>query len=485
MVNIIVHPLESPRIIEIPEPQTEVGVQELHDAIRAWEDSFEGMSYPYLITTAGGENLGGEVTVGLTATLLNAQVYFPPRSTPIDNNETCTTADTNGRTLISSTSTFITDSLVRGDVVYNSTTGSMSVILSIDSETQISHLPLTGGTRNDWQVGDSITTYNNPQCNISGGNLVAVDDIGDDISPVLNSPLAQVIRTAASSATLQEQDAIQFASFNGGITYDSTSPYSGTVFPAGTLQQPVNNVYDAYDIAIERGFSDGFILSDLTMPIDLPLQYFTFIGNGKDRTLITVPDAATVSDCTFEHAEITGYLDGNNTVRDCLITNLYYIKGYIEGCVLAPGTITLAGSEVAHFLDCYSGQPGVNTPIIDCGGSGQELAIRNYNGGITLKNKTGSEEVSIDLNSGQVILENTVTNGIIIVRGVGKLVDSLGADIHTGTWNGVTILNETISGPEIAELVWTSNIADYTDSGTFGHFISKKLLTVAKYLGLK
>jgi len=192
--------------VQVDAPQTEATVQELIDAIRDWEDGPEGQYYDFLIDAAGKESLGGGVTVGITATLQNAQIYFPPRSTPVANTELCTTGDAAGRVCVSSTSTFQTDGLVRGDVVYNATTGAMAVILTVDSETQITHLPLTGGSRNDWQVNDGVTTYNNPQCSISGGNLVAVDANGDPMSAVLASPLAQVARASASSATLQTQD---------------------------------------------------------------------------------------------------------------------------------------------------------------------------------------------------------------------------------------------------------------------------------------
>ena len=38
--------------------------------------------------------------------------------------------------------------------------------------------------------------------------------------------------------------------------------------------------------------------------------------------------------------------------------------------------------------------------------------------------------MSIDLNSGQVVLDSTVTNGTIVIRGVGKLTDnSVGATV--------------------------------------------------------
>lgn len=476
----------SPRVITVAIPSTEITIQDLHDTVVAYEDSYEGGQYPRLILSAGKEELGGGVTVGLTATLQDAQVYFPPRSTPVSNAQTCTTANSAGRILISSGSTFQTDGLLRGDVVFNSSTGSMATILSVDSEIQLTHLPLTGGSRADWQIGDAVTTYHNPQCSISGGNLVAVDSVGGDLAPVLQAPLAQVVRTASASATLQELADIQYASFNGGVSFDETSPYAGTLYPIGTPRQPVNNVDDAYDIAVERGFTTGYIIGDLTLPTTIPLQGFTFVGSGKDRSFITVPDAADVQECTFIDAEVTGYLDGACTLRDCLVSNLNYVRGYIEQCVLQPGTITLAGNLEAHFLDCYSGVPGVGTPTIDMGGSGQALAMRNYNGGIRLTNKNGSESVSIDLNSGQVRLAANVTNGTIVVRGIGKLVDDATDEhIHTGTWNGVTIVNESMNLEEVADQVWETPVAEHVTADTFGHFIQKKLLSVADFLGLK
>ena len=68
---------------------------------------------------------------------------------------------------------------------------------------------LTGGSRNDWQIGDNASIYENEQIQITGGNLVAVDDVGADISPVLQSPNVNIVRASSSSATLQELEDIQ------------------------------------------------------------------------------------------------------------------------------------------------------------------------------------------------------------------------------------------------------------------------------------
>jgi hypothetical protein len=126
----------------------------------------------------------------------------------------------------------------------------------------------------------------------------------------------------------------------------------------------------------------------------------------------------------------------------------------IENCILNPSTITLGGNATAHFLDCESGVPGLGTPTIDCGGSGQALSMRNYAGGIKLINKTGAEDISIDLASGQVKIDlTTVTNGTLVVRGTGKLIDdATDKNITSGTYGSLVVVNETVYGLMLQDL---------------------------------
>ena len=358
--------------------------------------------------------------------------------------------------------------------------------------------PLGGGVK----VGITVSLFNavyafadrsGPDwviCNMTGGNIVGFEDDTRQVEVYPRKPTAYVSadRSSSSSATLQEQAALQYASYNGGVTVDVTSSYSGTTYPVGTPQEPVNNIVDAHIIAQNRGFPTFFIIGDLNIAdATPPLDGHSFIGSGKDRTIITIADISSVVDCAYYDAHIAGYLDGNSRLKDCVIDDLNYIKGFIEQCVLSPGTIVLAGTEEAHFLDCWSGQPGTGTPTIDMGGSGQALALRNYNGGIKLINKTGTESVSIDLNSGQIKIDlATVTNGTIVCRGIGKLIEATtGEPILTGTYGDLTILNELVGNKSMAIEIWNSLLVDYITAGTFGHFIQKKLLTVTKFIGLK
>jgi len=463
-IDITVYPNLSPRIIEINYPETEASLQELIDAIRAWEDSDYGMFFPYLIDAAGKEDLGGGVSVGITATLRNAQVRFDARSAPLSTG-TVTTGDALGKTLSASGADFITDEVYIGCTVLNNTTNAMESILEVVTSTELRSFALKSGTRQDWQIGDTYSVYPNDQCNLSGGNLVSVDVSGGSLSPVMQSPNTQVIRVSSSSATLQELGAIQFSSFNGGVSVDTSSSYSGVVYPVGTPQQPVNNMVDAMIIANTRGFTTFYISGNITLDSGTDFQEMIFTGESKTKSVITILDSADVENCEFYDAEVTGILDGGNVLKGCLIKNINYVNGYIEECVLGIGVITLGGNAEAHFLDCWSGVVGIDTPIIDLGGSGQGLGLRNYNGEIRLRNKSGSEKMSIDLNSGRVILDDTITAGKIIVRGIGKITDnSDGADVDAA---------DLLSSSTISTTIWDALVIAHSFSGSFGELLQK------------
>jgi hypothetical protein len=325
-------------------------------------------------------------------------------------------------------------------------------------------------------------------CIISGGNVVAVDTTKDPddpdyyIDPRKPSAYTSVDRTASASATLQEQEALQFSSFNGGVSIDITSSNTGTTYPIGTEQAPVNNLSDAVSIANDRGFKTFYIIGDITIDDSEDFSDMIFIGESMTKSTITVLPIATIDRAEFYECHLTGTLDGEALAKSCRLDDINYISGIVQQCVLEEGTILLGGSQTAHFLDCWSGVPGTSTPIIDLGGSGQALALRNYNGGITLKNKSGSESVSIDMNSGQVILDTDVTNGDIVIRGIGKLTDnSVGANV----------ISEDFMNPDnIADHVWDHAIAFklmglnqenfHMDQQVYQDYNGAKLLTSAR-----
>lgn len=201
MATITVYPHLSPRVIEVDSPTTNISVQELVDLVRAWEDKVIGLHYPFLIDATGKDDLGGGVFVGITTTLQNAVIAFAMQG-GVDSSGTVTTADATGLVLTDSTGTFIADGILAGDTLLNVTDQSITSIISVDSETQVTTFGLQSGSDNQFEIGDSYKIWNKVQCEVSGGNLVAVDEFGATMSPFLPTAQTYVTRSASSSATL-------------------------------------------------------------------------------------------------------------------------------------------------------------------------------------------------------------------------------------------------------------------------------------------
>ena len=213
---------------------------------------------------------------------------------------------------------------------------------------------------------------------------------------------------------------IQYASYNGGVTIDVENGVSGTDYNIGTPGNPSSNIPEAVIIARNNGFNKLYINGNITFGAGDIHDNFEVYGAQATHTSITIDSTASVTGSLFYDAVISGVLDGNSTFERCYIGDLEYLSGRIYLCTLV-GTIILSGTSNVRIINCFDGLPGADSPVIDCGGAGRGLNIEGYTGGIRIKNKTGSDEASILIKNGNVILDNTVTNGNITVSGIGIL----------------------------------------------------------------
>ena len=286
--------------------------------------------------------------------------------------------------------------------------------------------------------------------------------------------LEQTVSSLVDS-TVSQLSEIEYSLYGGGVSIDEINGTTDLVNLAGSIGNPVKLEKDANDIVTDvklpkKVFIRGNLsLSDATVS----WENFEFVGESPLKTQITIDTLAIVSNCEFYDASVTGILDGNSHIERSVISNLFFVDGYIYNCAIGPATITLGTSTISNMFECYSTVPGALTPIVDMNGTGI-LALRGYKGGILLKNYNGVGEHSIDLSSGQIKLDNTITSGTFIVRGTGKLIDVNGNQISTGTWNGgVTIVNETslYIMSLIPDNVWAKTLTSPT-LGTTGHILN-------------
>lgn len=438
--DLTVYPRISPRLILVDAPKTEMTMQELVDDTRSWEHIPGNLSYEKIIDASGKEPLGGGVLVGITVKLNDAVVGFAPRPTSVSEG-TVTTGDSNGIYLTDISATFEADGVEAGATVINFTDKSVATVLRVISETQMECLPLGNGADNQFDISDEYKVWNIEQVELTGGNLTAVDSDGNDISAVFPTAFTQVVRTSSSSATLSDLDAIQYASYQNSVWIDNTSSTSGTAYPSGNREYPVNNLTDAVAIANEKGFNDLQILKSMTLDSGSDIEGFNIIGASHVNTVVTLDPSAQTEGVHIRSAHVKGTLDGNTEIDDCVVEDLQFFNGHIHSSGLI-GEVVLSGGVDAVIANCDTIDP-FDPPVIDMGGSGQNLAMPNYSGLINLKNLTSASNfVGIGLNAGRVVLEDTVTDGTVHISGVGELLDSAGDPIQTGTWNGsVTVIN--------------------------------------------
>jgi hypothetical protein len=253
--------------------------------------------------------------------------------------------------------------------------------------------------------------------NLNGAN----SNIGDKVN------VNNVSVRSANSAGLVQTSEIEYSSFQNAVTIDQANGVAGQAYPIGTAENPVNNLVDAKFIAELRGFDALRLRGDFIVPENAVLDDFVVFGQSVFKTKITLTDSALITNCIFYNATVTGKLDGNNSITKCRIEGIEYVDGRVENCELAAGDIILGGA-LATFIGCYSGVAGGlpgQTATIDMGGTGTDFIMRNYTGGILFKNHTsGDSDNSIDISSGQIVFDSTISSGSFVVRGVGKLVDN-------------------------------------------------------------
>jgi len=254
---------------------------------------------------------------------------------------------------------------------------------------------------------------------------------------------------------------LAYGAFQNAITLDVTSPWSGIGNtpdgdPIGTPAHPVNNISDLLLLCTTWGMGTVNIVGDAALSDSGDYTGINFVGESRTKTILLISTSAQVDECEFYYAHVKGTLDGDSLLYGSKVDNLSYVNGEIEKCELAPGIIVLGGGAAASIINCWSGVPGVDSPTVDMGGSGQSLGMRGYDGGIRLINKTGPESVSIDLAAGQVKIDlTTVTNGVVVCRGDGKVIDDdTGEYLVTGNYGSLFLLNETANPFSTAAAVW-------------------------------
>jgi hypothetical protein len=303
----------------------------------------------------------------------------------------------------------------------------------------------------------------------SGTILVAgigalMDELGDAVlTGTWNNNVTIINRlvnrdTVASAVAYEIGAEIQYASYAGGVTVDITTGVSGTAYNIGTIENPVNNLTDAVAIANTRGFNTLFINEGMTLDSGTDMIDFKIIGKSRVDTEIMIDPSAICEGIIIERCNVSGTLDGNTQIKDCVVGNLTYVNGHIMDSGLY-GTIILAGSADAYMVNCST--VDVNSiPTIDMGGSGQNIFLSDWSGGIKFKNMTGANKIGLQIDGGRVYLEDTITNGFVGITGIGQLIDNSTGNVNVD-------INSLFNAERLNAAMWEECVID-TVTGVSG-----------------
>jgi len=232
------------------------------------------------------------------------------------------------------------------------------------------------------------------------------------------------------------KDTLDFASYNGQVTVDTTSMYSGTSGNIGNLQFPVNNLDDALIIAAREGLEHLHIEGDL-LNITQDVSGYIISGDSSNVTLLEFVAGCITNDTSFVKLCIKGALSGTGmsySYCDFHPDGVTGIEGQGSNTGFAgAGPYVLGG--VTTLVDPFTIRAeGSLRPVIDVNGQ-DSLALRGYLGPFEITGTTAATStVCVDLISSYCILQAGNTDGLIILRGGGHVSNmSNGSSVYDNT----------------------------------------------------
>ena len=244
------------RIAILAAPATEISIQDLHDSLSDIDGVQANLIYDHTVESSGKVSLGGGVTTGITLQLRNCRFGFEKRTNLLQSGTITTASGMTGDLVrfIDSAATFITNGVEIGDIVANEADGSHTNVAQVVSETELLVFSPSGGTENDYDVGESYNIWEMIYCSVTNGNLAAFDDMDNEIDPLFPSfgtyaTIAQST-TAALVASIQPDDfvtALRTEVFDGETFEDMLRNLKSWGY--GRFVESATGVFDYYDNA--------------------------------------------------------------------------------------------------------------------------------------------------------------------------------------------------------------------------------------------
>lgn len=301
---------------------------------------------------------------------------------------------------------------------------------------------------NDW----AYVPANYPHSTYIRGNMFPnkATDIDFDTSRLtVDGVSPRIFFSDAGERTKEDAEAqavanasLVYASFGGAVWIDSVfgkTDLGTQTEPNGNQERPVLNASLALQVCANRGFRTIRILEDYDFVGTEDISRKTIIGVSHTTTSIDIGYDTICNRTVFEDLRITGILDGDSEITDCIIKDIVYFNGHVRNTAIE-GTIHLGGLQPAKFVNCSMSRMDIPV-IIDCGGSGHD-AIIDYIGMISIANLTGEASIGITMRGGIVTIDADCTAGTITIHGNFELIDNSGPGCNVMSGEKILVRND-------------------------------------------
>jgi len=417
------------KVVYITSPTTTVTIQELVDAIRAAEDTPEGMAFGGTVATLqdavldaeGKASVGGGFLAGIVMTL-KSDWYIE-----------------------------FWDGVVLGTISGGNITGGLDdrpVRCAVGSSDTALQLGAVGGVIAETGVSGLTSEESDALLAIE----VATADIPGDV---------WTENLAAYTAKGSVGEANRLKTYDGRVSIDVANGEAGTTWPVGTHRYPVNNLADALTIAAALNIDIFAIHGPITIGASDVVDMYQFEGHSGWGSAVTFDAGCSANETSYKNVALDGEVSVGDVmlVQDCTIIDLINFTGVMELVSFADNS-TLEIDAWATLINCVAGGQPTSEPEIDLNNSA--TTINGWNGNIKLKGKTGANRTVLNMVAGNLIIDSTCVTGSIQLLGIGYLeADNSGAGCNVEQEGFISVQN-------ISYGVWEEPVDDHGSAGTTG-----------------
>jgi len=240
----------------------------------------------------------------------------------------------------------------------------------------------------------------------------------------ITPPASELVRAEA------ELEAVKQMEYSNRVCYQAGSGNTGTTWPLGTRRYPLESFADIFSICIARGFNSVEIIDNLTTQATDNIAGYVMIGQDPSSTLLSLTSGNNTTAVKLKELTATGTCGGRMDMENCHLTNIVDLcasggDANLTRCKLMNSIQLNSIADQTYSFDQCIGSGGATAPTLDVNGCSADIDLSCYSGSLSVTNMTNPGcNLSIDINSGHITLDASITQGNIIIRGIAKFTNN-------------------------------------------------------------